>query len=198
MTPDAVTPEALDAALALQLTVAWAGEGLCDPPRLGWWQTDLIDELGGGDLLARLLPTTHRWAALEAVRQAAAQEDRQARQALARPEEVRTLFFWGFEIDEKLDDRLTWHKRGGHKRGGEDPRQALPFAIELAGSFSRGPLEDALRIPEHQGAQHKVVPGGRELLADPSEDLELRCRRLAAALLPLAETYPMPFFRVEG
>jgi len=46
----------LDTVLALQLTVAWAGEGLSEPPRLGWWQTDLVDELGGGDLLARLLP----------------------------------------------------------------------------------------------------------------------------------------------
>ncbi|WP_395830945.1 hypothetical protein [Archangium violaceum] len=40
----------LDTILALQLTVAWAGEGRCEPARLGWWQTDLVDEAGGGDL----------------------------------------------------------------------------------------------------------------------------------------------------
>ncbi len=188
----------LDAVLALQLTVAWAGEGLCEPPRLGWWQTDLVDELGGGDLLARLLPRTHRWAALAAVRQAAVQVDRKARQALARPDEVRTLFFWGFAIDEKLDDRLAWHKRsGGVPPKGDkwgNPQEALPFEVEIAGSFSRRSLEDLLRISD---AEHKVVPGGREVRADLSQDLEHQSRWLAAALLPLAEGYPMPFFRME-
>ena len=65
--PDAV----LDEILALQITVAWAGEGTCAPPRLGWWRTDLVDPAGGGDLLARLLPNTHAWAVFEAVRCAA-------------------------------------------------------------------------------------------------------------------------------
>ena len=43
--PDSV----LDDILTLQLTVAWAGEGLCEPKRLDWWKTDVIDEMGGGD-----------------------------------------------------------------------------------------------------------------------------------------------------
>ncbi len=186
----APSERALDAVLALQLTVAWAGEGLCEPPRLGWWQTDLVDELGGGDLLARLLPRTHRWAALEAVRQAATQADSKARSALARPDQVRTLFFWGFEIDEKISDRLAWHKRGQ-----DEPQEALPFEVEIDGDFSRPALEDLLRIPD---SNHKVVPGGREVAAGSSPDLEHQSRRLAAALLPLAESYPMPFFRVES
>lgn len=33
----------LDAVLAVQLTVAWAGEGRCEPKRLGWWDTDVLD-----------------------------------------------------------------------------------------------------------------------------------------------------------
>ena len=49
---------ALDAILALQFTVAWDGEGRCSPSRLGWWDTDLIDDAGDGDLLARLRPQT--------------------------------------------------------------------------------------------------------------------------------------------
>jgi hypothetical protein len=36
----------LDKILALQIMVAWAGEGACEPKRLDWWRTDLIDELG--------------------------------------------------------------------------------------------------------------------------------------------------------
>ncbi len=194
-----VTEKSLDTVLALQLTVAWAGEGLCEPPRLGWWQTDLVDELGGGDLLARLLPRTHRWAALEAVRQAAIQADHKARQALARPDEVRTLFFWGFEIDEKLGDRLAWYKRSAGIALGDNepqgPQEALSFEVEIAGEFSRSAFEGLLRLSE---SQHKVVPGGREVRSDPSGDLELQSRRLAAALLPLADSYPMPFFRVPA
>ena len=100
----------LDHILALQITVAWAGEGLCEPKRLGWWKTDLVDELGGGDLFGRLLPKTAKWAALEAVRQAGIATDKQARAKLANPANVRTLFFWGFTIDEKLKDRLAVHK----------------------------------------------------------------------------------------
>ena len=39
-----MTDETLDQILALQVTIAWAGEGLCDPNRLGWWNTDLVDQ----------------------------------------------------------------------------------------------------------------------------------------------------------
>jgi hypothetical protein len=50
-----VPASVLDDILAVQLTMAWAGEGRCDPARLGWWQTDLIDEAGGVvDLFVRL------------------------------------------------------------------------------------------------------------------------------------------------
>lgn len=56
-----------DQILALQFTIAWAGEGRSQPKRLGWWDTDLVDEAGGGDFFARLAPRTHAWAALEAV-----------------------------------------------------------------------------------------------------------------------------------
>lgn len=76
-----------------QMTIAWAGEGLCEPKRLNWWCTDLIDRSGGGYLLQNLLPKTHEWAFLEAVRQVAIQQDRQTRQNLAQPDQVRTLFF---------------------------------------------------------------------------------------------------------
>jgi hypothetical protein len=43
-----IPDEALDAILAMQLTIVWAGEGRSTPKRLGWWDTDLISEDGGG------------------------------------------------------------------------------------------------------------------------------------------------------
>ena len=51
----------LDHTLTIQLLVAWAGES-GDPPRLGWWRTDMVSEYGGGDLFKRLLPNTWQWA----------------------------------------------------------------------------------------------------------------------------------------
>ena len=82
MTSERISSSTLDTILALQMTIAWAGEGLCEPKRLDWWRTDLIDEAGGGDLLKRLLPKTHQWAALEAVRSAAIQIDRRDRKSV--------------------------------------------------------------------------------------------------------------------
>lgn len=185
-------PQALDAMLALQLTVAWAGEGLADPQRLDWWRTDLVDALGGGDLFARLLPKTHRWASLDAVRKAAIQVDREARLGMAQPDQVRTLFFWGFAIEERLAEQLALHKRSG-----KDPLDVLPFPLHLDAAFARTAVEEALRLPRHE-VGYKVVPGGRELTGVLPEAPELRARHLAAALLPLADAYPVPFFRVEA
>src|SRR3990167_3395844 len=102
---------ALDTILALQFTIAWAGEGRCQPKRLGWWDTDLIDDAGGGDLLRRLAPRTHAWASLEAAREAARRVDEKARKKMADPDAMRTLFFLGFDLDEQLNDRLAALKR---------------------------------------------------------------------------------------
>lgn len=104
-------PKTLDAILALQLTVGWAGEKAEAPERLGWWNTGLTDAMAGGDLFAPLLPRTFVWAGLELARAAALRADRDARGQLARPDEVRTLFHFGFELDEALADRLKHHKR---------------------------------------------------------------------------------------
>src|SRR4051794_10988519 len=117
---------ALDAILSIQVTVAWAGEGRCSPKRLGWWETDLIDEAGGGDFLARLLPQTHAWASLEAVREAARRTDAKARARMADPDKMRTLFFLGFEVDEQVNDRLLALKGLGHP-----PAKALALPLPL-------------------------------------------------------------------
>ena len=85
-----VTPDAI---LVIQITVAWAGEGRCTPKRLGWWDTDLIDEMGGGELLRRLLLKTGAWAALEAVREAARRTDAKARGQMADPTPSSKLHF---------------------------------------------------------------------------------------------------------
>lgn len=186
----ALNDDTLDEILAIQLTIAWAGEGRCQPRRLGWWDTDLVDEAGGGDLLARLLPQTHAWAALETVREAARRVDAKARAKLADPDKLRTLFFLGFEVDEQLGDRLAALKCG--ERG---PAEALPLPLVIADTFSAETLARAL---QRDDAAYTVVPFGRQLKGVRPGDPAATERRLASALLPLAEQYPLPFYKVEA
>jgi hypothetical protein len=188
--PMLVTDNVLDAVLAVQLTVAWAGEGRCSPPRLDWWDTDLIDESGGGDFLARLLPQTHAWAALEAVREAARRVDERARGKMAYPDKMRTLFFLGFEVDEQVGDRLA-----ALKREGRPPAAVLPLPLPLTADFSKEKLIGAL---QDVGAFFDIVPGGRQVKGGMPDAPDALVHRLAAALVPLADQYPLPYFELES
>ena len=185
-----ISDAVLDATLAIQVLVAWAGEGRSQPARLGWWDTDLVDEAGGGDLLARLLPKTHRWAALEAVREAARRVDARARSRMATPDRMRTIFFLGFEVDEQLNDRLASWKRSERR-----PEEVLPLALALGSEFSKDALVEVLRDP---AVAFGVVPGGRQLKGARPDSPELMVRNLAAGLVPVAEQYPLPFYLLEG
>ncbi len=185
-----ITTDELDAVLALQLAISWAGEGLSEPRRLDWWKTDLIDPEGGGDLFCRLLPRTGQWASLEAARIAAIRADTGARLSMAKPDAVRTLFFWGFEIDEALRNRLALHKPRGN-----DPMKVLPMPVDLKGAFVKDDFEEVLCLPG-QKIPYKVVPGGRELKGPLPKSPALKAKHLGAALLPLGKDYPAPFYRI--
>jgi hypothetical protein len=192
MTSERISASTLDAILALQMTIAWAGEGLCEPKRLDWWRTDVVDAAGGGDLFKRLFPKTHQWAALEAVRSAAIGTDRRERAKLAKPDGLRTLFFWGANVDEQLNDRLAEHKRNATS---QMPAEVLPLSIDLrAASFDRAAF--AALLSSSDRIETKIVPGGRLLVTDGAEDLDIKAKKLAAALLPLADNYPMPMYRI--
>jgi len=187
-----ISDDQLDKILALQLTVAWAGEGACEPSRLGWWRTDLIDPAGGGDLLARLLPKTHAWASLEAVREAARRTDAAARARMANPDKLRTLFFFGFAIDERLDERLR-----ALKQLGTPPGEALPISFAPDSPFSPDQLPKQLDLGGATGAHTVVPPTGRQVKGPVPEDPLQLAQSLAAALVPFSDTYPMPFYAVK-
>lgn len=182
--------ETLDRILATQLLVAWAGEGRCQPKRLGWWDTDLIDEAGGGDFFVRLLPRTHAWASLEAVREAARRVDAKARSKMADPDRMRTIFFLGFELDEQVGDRLAFLKRAGAR-----PSEALAFPIPIGAAFSKEAFASALQSGD---APFNVVPGGRQLKGVMPATPDALVQRLATALVPFADHYPLPFYKAEG
>lgn len=180
----------LDQILALQITVAWAGEANCEPARLGWWKTDLVDPAGGGDLLARLIPKTQAWASLEAVREAARRCDKKNREKMADSDKARTLYFLGFELNEQLNERLAHHKRSG-----APPKETLSLPFDADGAFSRDDME-ALLIASGK-VETTVVPTGRQLKGEMPEDALQAVRSLAAALVPFADKYPTPFYGVK-
>jgi len=180
----------LDKILAIQLLIAWAGEARSEPKRLGWWDTDIVDEAGGGDLLARLAPRTHRWASLELAREAARRVDARARLRHGDPDRFRSLFFLGFALDEKLADRLE-----ALKRDGKAPHEALPLPFELGSDFSREKLTGVLESTGKVNFE-KVPPVGRKLKGTTPASPLLLIQQLAAALLPFVDDYPLPFFKV--
>ncbi len=184
----------LDLALTAQIVLAWAGEG-GEEPRLGWWQTDLVSEFGGEDLLKRLLPRTWPWAMLQAVREAARRKDAELRARAGDPDQLLTLYRFGFELDEQIEERLR-----AHKRGGLHPVEALPGLGEVLGS-TLPQLWDRAQflqwVEAHGPVQAEAVPSGRLLKGAMPPGLDRRVAQLVAALAPLADSYPLPHFRVK-
>jgi hypothetical protein len=181
----------IERALATQILVAWAGEGRSEPKRLGWWDTDLVDDAGGGDLIARLAPRTHVWASLELVREAARRTDARARAKHGEPDKLRTLFFLGFETDEAVSDRLRELKREGRA-----PEEALPLPFKLGSKFDREKFFQAISQGEKVSFE-TVAPIGRRLKGSPPSAPDALVKKLAAALIPVANDYPLPFFALE-
>ncbi len=178
----------LDSILAWQIAIAWAGER-GEPSRLGWWNTDLVDTNSAGDLFNRLLPRTGPWAALASVREVARRVEADRRASLGDPDALTTLFALGFELSERLDDRLLDLKRQGASV------TSLPFPISLD-HFSRADACAAFRqtIPP----EFTVVAGGRQIKQPLPSSHFLAVQQLAAVLFatdPLPDKYPLAFFR---
>ena len=191
----AVPTSDLDQALTAQIVVAWAGESGEDP-RLGWWRTDLISEFGGEDLFRRLLPQTWEWALLQAVREAARRKDEELRRQSSGADRLISLYRFGFELDELIEERLQTHKRSGLK-----PHEALPDLFHGMGGERGGhwSQEDFLYWVEGHGtAEATTTPSGRLIKGSLPGSLDQKVRRLVAALAPLGESYPLPHFRGES
>ncbi len=175
-----LTGRDLDAILALQLTVAWAGE----TPRLGWWKCDVLDANAGGDFLARLVPQTAAWAGLELAREAARRVDEIARKRLAGGDGVWTLFHFGYDVNEQLDERLAEHKRA---RGLPQEKLGARF---LAGNLWS--VEEFVATIGVCRPQVEITPAGRRLTFILGQSPAV-ASALAAALVPIAAAYPMPY-----
>lgn len=185
------TSNELDEILALQLAVAWAGEGRSQPRRLGWWQTDLLDPEGGGDLLARLLPRTHAWAALEAVREAARRVDERALRRSGTPDRFVTLYQLGFDLNEQLSERLAYHRRHA-----PSPADVFGAGFVISQDFDAAAFETYVR-QSAAAPSVEPAPEGRLIRGAPPARAVDRVRQLVAALAPFPAEYPMPHYRIN-
>jgi hypothetical protein len=189
------SPRDIDSLLSAQLIVAWAGEkGSAQDStsrRLGWWDTNLVDEGAEYDL-KELLPNTWQWASLQAVRQAAKIHDENVRAKDHDPDRLLTLFSLGFEIDEKLDERLLQFKQNSKAIG-----EVLP---DVASMVTSGWSVERFTswVTKHGKESPTTVPAGRRLKGQPPEEIQAILERLIAGLAPLADAYPMPHFKQEG
>ncbi len=189
----------LDEVLAVQMTVAWAGETGPDevpgvPTRLGWWRSDLVDEMGGQDLLRRMFRRTGQWSALASAREVATVTERGLRRSLGERDQVVSLFALGFERDEALEHRVRTLKRTQ-----ADP-DSLPWPVARRG-FSVDLLRAAFCGGRWAQTEFAVVPGGRLLRGPPPGDLRETVGRLAAATFlttPLPPQYPLAFYRTPA
>lgn len=180
----------LDEILSLQLLVAWAGEGQTDPKRLGWWRTSLVDEFGGEDLFKRLMPRTWKWAVLEAARVAARVADAEARSHAADGDQLISLFHFGFELDEQLDDRLAELKRSE-----SEPTDALPRLAAIRQPWNADAFLASMRNLGSAATAPSSI--GRRLKGSMPESRVEAARKLAAAMVPPSDRYPAPHWKVE-
>jgi len=183
-----ITSADLDFALAVQLIVAWAGEGEGEVKRLAWWRSDFVSEYGGEFLFASLLPRTWRWAVFQAVRETARRNEAQLRAKAENPDRILSLFHLGFEMDERLDERLSELKRIG-----VSPAEALP---EL-GRLTANAWDPQVFAAWAQGlgpVEYTTAPAGRRIKGTAPERLPACVAHLAAALATPSEKYPLPHF----
>ena len=179
---------AIDSILTAQFAVGWAGEAGSEA-RLGWWRSDLVSEYGGEDLFQRLLPHTWQWAVLQAVREAAIRHDASLRAKDHNPDRLLSLFNLGFELDERIEERLQ-----ALKRACSVPTTALPGLAELLQpDWSLADFTDW--VETHAKADYTAAPVGRRIKNAPPSSPEAMVSQLVAALLPLGDEYPLPHFR---
>jgi len=184
-----VPPSEIDVALTAQIVVAWAGEaGEGDGRRLAWWKSDLVSEYGGVDLFQRLLPSTWRWAVLQAARETARRADAAIRQQDHDPDRIISLFRFGFELDERLDERLQ-----DLKRSETAPQEALPGLDPVFAEWDPETFFEWVR--GHGEVDTVAGPIGRRIKGDPPSTFGELVRRLVAGFAPAADAYPLPHYR---
>lgn len=180
----------LDFVLGAQIIVAWAGERGDEggDRRLGWWHSMLISPDAGLPVLEALVPRTASWAVVQGAREAARRVDAAMRGQEYDPDRYLSLFNLGFEVDERLEDRLQ-----DLKRSGASPTECLPQLAEFLGKdWDRNAFEEWAGSSSE--ADVIVTPTGRRLRSQLPPSLDATVYALLAGLLPIGPKYPLPHF----
>ncbi len=142
--------------------------------------------------MKELLPNTWKWAILQAVREAAKIHDAAVRSKDHDPDRLLTLYSLGFEIDEKVDERLIQFKQTGKVL-----ENVLPDVAEMIGAEWAVDRFTAW-VERHGKESFTAVPAGRRLKGQPPEQLSDLTKRLIGGLANLSDEYPMPHFKRDG
>jgi hypothetical protein len=84
-----------------------------------------------------------------------------------------------------------------HRRHQRSPEDVLRSGFGLAIGYAWSPASFAKHLGQLGTAKVEITPGGRRLKAKGLSPVEAT-RQLAAALLPLANKYPLPFLESSG
>jgi hypothetical protein len=97
------------------------------------------------------------------------------------------LFSLGFELDERIEERLH------ELKATSTPRASLPLLSVMDHSWQRPQFEAWLAA--HGEIASTPAPVGRRLKGEVPASLKELVSKLVAALLPLGPEYPLPHFR---
>ena len=192
MTKKALPTNTLDQILAIQILIAWAGEG-GDEPRLDWWKSEVLSEFGGFSTLQELMPNTALWLACKAAREIAKREDEKRRKTSSDSDQIYTIYRLGFEIDEQLEHQLSdlIHAKSSLSILFKD----IPWVEDLTEQeWEQDGFDKWLRSLGERGT-HKDEPTGRRIVGSAPEDILTRVQKLANHLSPLSKNYPMSYYK---
>lgn len=187
----------LDTLLALQITVAWAGEqGDGKNERMGWWETMLLDAKAGVDVFKFIAPRTKLWLCCKAAREIARRIEETLRKKASEPEKVYSLFHLGDGIDFLLAERLDTLIH----------QQADLQALLARAKFFESSIEEQTWQPQafttwlaswgttqfkEESVGRALSGADRQLAQDPL----MRAQKFIGALNPLSSNYPFPHLR---
>lgn len=175
--------QTLDDILALQILVAKAGE----TERLNWWRIDATDEAGGGDFFQRLVGSLSPMASTEAALKGAAAKELEIMQNASIDHEMVSLFHLPGELQIQVQER--W---GFYKKHPEQLPEALQQLIAHDWTFESSAFEATLAGIDKPSYERS--PLGRKVRgSQPTDPIDL-VKNLAAVLLPLDTTYPLPYY----
>ena len=143
----------LDRALTAQLVVAWAGESGDEESGSAGGAPTSCPSSAARIFSGGCCPSTWRWAVLQGAREAARRKDAELRRQDHDPDRILSLFSLGFELDERIDERLQ-----DLKRSGGAPQEALPgLADGIDATWNRDRFLDWVRghgeVGDHDDAR---------------------------------------------